>query len=174
MQTHYAKLCMASIGKMRNSAKNEEGFSDRLINAREDRNMTQQELAERSGVSLRSIADYELNKTKHGPRMAALEKLAAALGVSYLWLWKGTETPGARPDPGPWRQRAEKAERQVADLVRGMKALIEHVAPKGSCSALALNEDSGCPEARPLIRELHELAEKEARKAPQHKAPHAK
>jgi len=55
-------------------------FSDRLKDIREGKNLTQEELANLSGVSARSIQRYESGASR--PRVEAAEKLAKALNVS--------------------------------------------------------------------------------------------
>jgi transcriptional regulator with XRE-family HTH domain len=120
---------------MHNSAKKFESFSDRLVNTREEANMTQEQLAEKSGVSLRSIAGYELGDTPKGPRLEQLEKLARALGVDPWWLL-GRDVPklpgqirGESLPYGPtnWRDRALSAEKTLARLVSEMKRLVGEV-----------------------------------------------
>ena len=55
-------------------------FSERLKAIREDKGLTQQELSNRSGVSLRTIQNYESGA--YSPRFGAVDKLAEALEVS--------------------------------------------------------------------------------------------
>jgi len=55
-------------------------FSDRLKDIRERKNLTQEELANLSGISARSIQRYESGASR--PRVEATEKLAKALNVS--------------------------------------------------------------------------------------------
>ena len=55
-------------------------FSDRLKDIRERKNLTQEELANLSGVSARSIQRYESGASR--PRVEATEKIAKALNVS--------------------------------------------------------------------------------------------
>ena len=55
-------------------------FSERLKAIREDKGLTQQELSNRSGVSLRTTQNYESGA--YSPRFGAVDKLAEALEVS--------------------------------------------------------------------------------------------
>ena len=55
-------------------------FSDRLKDIRESKNLTQEELANLSGVSARSIQRYESGASR--PRVEATEKIAKAQNVS--------------------------------------------------------------------------------------------
>ena len=55
-------------------------FNERLKELREQRNLTQEQLAKASGVSSRMIQRYEYGVSR--PRLDAAEKLAKALNVS--------------------------------------------------------------------------------------------
>lgn len=55
-------------------------FSERLKTNRENRGLTQVQLAELSGVSARMIQNYEAGQ--HRPRIEIAEKLAAALNIT--------------------------------------------------------------------------------------------
>lgn len=68
-------------------------IGDRIKYARELRGLSQEELAERSGVSQTSITDVERGRSKM-PR--GLNKIAKALQVSVEWLMTGD---GMAPDP---------------------------------------------------------------------------
>ena len=59
-------------------------FSEKVKHARSELGLTQAELGEAAGVSLRTILDYE--KGKKVPRQSTLLKLAAALKVSSRFL----------------------------------------------------------------------------------------
>jgi transcriptional regulator with XRE-family HTH domain len=59
-------------------------FSDKVKTAREQVNLTQQQLADKIGVSKRTIASYE--STDARARSSTMRKLAAALNVSYDYL----------------------------------------------------------------------------------------
>lgn len=74
---------------------------DRLRKAREQRDLTQAQLAEVSSVSRASIANYEAGKTM---RKLQGKTLALALGVSYDWLKDGT----LPTDDGPLAQLVEQ------------------------------------------------------------------
>lgn len=69
-------------------------FRDKLIDARLAQNLSQAELAEKVGVSERSIYSYEEEGTS--PRKTTLGKIAEALNVSVEYLTDGDEaTPNA-------------------------------------------------------------------------------
>lgn len=59
-------------------------FSDKIKVSRELCNLTQQQLADKVGVSKRTIASYE--STDARARSSTMRKLAVALGVSYDYL----------------------------------------------------------------------------------------
>ena len=65
-------------------------FAAKLANARLTLNMSQFELAEKAGVSERSIVAYE--QTGARPRGGVLQKLAEALRVSVTYLTDENET----------------------------------------------------------------------------------
>jgi transcriptional regulator with XRE-family HTH domain len=65
-------------------------FGEKLINARITLNLSQTELAEKVGVSERSIYSYEQTGTL--PRTAVLKRLADALNVSVSYLMDEEET----------------------------------------------------------------------------------
>ena len=59
-------------------------FSDKIKVSRELCNLTQQQLADKVGVSKRTIASYE--STDARARSSTMRKLAMALGASYDYL----------------------------------------------------------------------------------------
>lgn len=65
-------------------------FGERLKLARADCGMTQQELAERSGVNRVTIANLERGDVD-SPRALTARRLAAALGIDTGWLMTGND-----------------------------------------------------------------------------------
>ncbi|MDR2568706.1 MAG: helix-turn-helix domain-containing protein [Oscillospiraceae bacterium] len=65
-------------------------FGDKLKNARITLNLSQTELADRAGISERSIYAYE--QTGAFPRRAVLQRLAEALNVTVAYLLDDEET----------------------------------------------------------------------------------
>lgn len=59
-------------------------FSDKIKLAREQESLTQQQLADKIGVSKRTIASYESANAR--ARSSTMRKLAAALNISYDYL----------------------------------------------------------------------------------------
>ncbi len=78
-------------------------FGDRLVGAREQMGWTQQELAKRLGVKLKTVRSWEEDLNE--PRANKLQMLAGILNVSIMWLISGegdgVDTPYEdRPLPG--------------------------------------------------------------------------
>lgn len=65
-------------------------FGEKVINARLALNLSQAELAEKAGMTERSIYNYE--QTSILPRNDALKRLAAALNVTVAYLMSDEET----------------------------------------------------------------------------------
>lgn len=65
-------------------------FGEKLLNARITLNLSQTELAEKIGVSERSIYSYEQTGTL--PRTAVIKRIATALNVSVSYLMDEDET----------------------------------------------------------------------------------
>ena len=66
-------------------------FSDRVRELREQAGLTQQELADRLGLTNRAIGAWEAGRAK--PRLDKLEQLASILGTSAYYLLNGEEPP---------------------------------------------------------------------------------
>ncbi|MBT0958624.1 helix-turn-helix domain-containing protein [Alphaproteobacteria bacterium KMM 3653] len=62
-------------------------FGDRVAAAREGVGLTQQELAKRLGVKLKTVHGWEDDLTE--PRANKLQMLSGVLGVSLMWLLSG-------------------------------------------------------------------------------------
>ena len=90
-------------------------FGDRLAGAREDAGMTQDQLARRLGVKLKSLERWENDHTF--PRANHLSMLAGLLNVSIPWLLSGE---GAGPNAP--REEADP-EVTIHDLLREVSAL---------------------------------------------------
>lgn len=81
------------------------GFGELLKNARTKAGLTQSDLAEKSGVPIGTIRDYE--QGKRDPMLSTARKLAVTLGVSLDALSEpGSNKPAAPAKPG----RPRKAE----------------------------------------------------------------
>ncbi len=62
-------------------------FGDRLALARESQNLTQDQLAERLGLRMQTIRNWESDRSE--PRANKLQMLAGFLNVSMIWLLTG-------------------------------------------------------------------------------------
>jgi transcriptional regulator with XRE-family HTH domain len=90
-------------------------FGDRLAGAREAAGLSQEDLAQRLGVRLTTLQNWEDDLAE--PRGNRLQMLAGMLNVSLTWLLTaegdGLSAPGALPQPLP-----VEAETALADLQR--------------------------------------------------------
>lgn len=102
-------------------------FSDKIKLARERAGLTQQQLADKVGVSKRTIASYE--STDAQARSATRRKLASALNVSYDYLSSDKITdPQYGIDKDPYVEQAQaqfgnKAGDEVRELLERNAAL---------------------------------------------------
>lgn len=102
-------------------------FSDKIKLARERAGLTQQQLADKVGVSKRTIASYE--STDAQARSSTRRKLASALNVSYDYLsFDDITDPLQGIDKDPYVEQARsqygsKAADEVAELLERNAAL---------------------------------------------------
>lgn len=89
-------------------------FNERLKTIREEKGLTQQQLSDRSGVSVRTIQNYESGS--YSPRFGIVDKLAEALGVT---------SPELLGQSG--MLVAEAAEQGGSKTAREMSKLVEEV-----------------------------------------------
>ena len=79
----------------------------RLFNARKARGITQQELADKIGMTKRMIANYE--GTSEGPTVERLSELAHALGVTVSYLLGESTQKNIEPEiPPALRKHVDK------------------------------------------------------------------
>jgi transcriptional regulator with XRE-family HTH domain len=92
----------------------------RLREVRERKLLTQQELADRSGLTQTTISAIEVGK--HEPRISTIRRLAAALGVEPEELVVGQEpAPASEPSTGELTyqiQRRTAVPRQTVRIIR--------------------------------------------------------
>jgi len=89
-------------------------FGDRVAGAREQAGMTQDQLARRLGVKLKTVQGWENDALE--PRANKLQMLAGMLNVSIVWLLTGE---GDGPDgPPPDRPASAEARQVMAELSR--------------------------------------------------------
>ena len=82
-------------------------FARKLARLRGEAGLSQTDLSFRSGVSVDSLRRWEQGRAT--PRVAAIAKLALALGVSVNVLVEGIEVeiPGSQPRKKPRKQRVK-------------------------------------------------------------------
>lgn len=90
-------------------------FGDRMVLAREALGMSQGELAQRMGVKLQTIRNWEEDRSE--PRANKLQLLAGMLNVSMVWMMTGS---GEAPSP-PADTADTSAEACLAEL-RSLRA----------------------------------------------------
>lgn len=90
-------------------------FGDRLAGAREAAGLTQEDLAQRLGVRLTTLQNWEEDLAE--PRGNRLQMLAGMLNVSLAWLLTAEGDGLADPDVTP-RALSGEAEAALAELQR--------------------------------------------------------
>ena len=63
-------------------------FAERIIEAREAKNLTVEQVAERASVTIKTLRQWEAGSTK--PRSNKLQMLSGVLGVTLTWLIDGS------------------------------------------------------------------------------------
>ena len=102
-------------------------FSEKIYQAREQKGWTQQELADKAGLSRRAIIKYEYNSAR--PRHDTLNRLASVLGVTTDYLIHDDLTdPTAKLETSPYVEMIQEKygtryAHEVADLLQRNTAL---------------------------------------------------
>lgn len=104
-------------------------FGERLAKAREDADLTQEEVAEKFGVGHATIAKWERNKAQPRDIFTVVARWSEITGVSEIWLMhgersemRGSSTRSKRKARGgerPGNARPGGATRPVFDLAAG-------------------------------------------------------
>jgi HTH-type transcriptional regulator, cell division transcriptional repressor len=102
-------------------------LGERISNARQSKNYSQQQLAELIGVKKSTIEKWELDKTP--PRANRLNQLAGVLGVPVIWLMGGSQTPPDIDHPSlnetmlieSKLETAEALIEQLSEVIRGIR-----------------------------------------------------
>ena len=141
----YAKDCTLSTVKCKIMH-----FSfDRLKLARERAGLTQKDLAEKSGVSMRSIAGWESGDGE--PSADKLRAICSTLHEPFASFYIEDETtPTLRDQPGEseldiWRRRAIQAEQTVHSLRTGLRSLLDSSSPAPQPPAAPVSSESPDP-----------------------------
>ncbi len=100
-------------------------FGDRLAGAREAAGLSQEDLAQRLGVRLTTLQNWEEDLAE--PRGNRLQMLAGMLNVSLRWLLtaEGDGLPDPEENPRPLAAEAEAALAELQHLRAGAIALAE-------------------------------------------------
>jgi len=103
-------------------------FGDRLAGAREAAGLTQEDLAQRLGVRLTTLQNWEEDLAE--PRGNRLQMLAGMLNVSLTWLLTAEGDGLQSPDvaPQPLTVEAEEALAELQRLRAGVIALADRLA----------------------------------------------
>lgn len=102
-------------------------FGNKVKEAREKLEISQQKLGDLVGISRRTIVDYEMGKKY--PKEASMRKLAKVLGVTEFYLANDTATdPNAGLDEEPYLQQAKdkfgkSGESELSKLLKQNEAL---------------------------------------------------
>jgi transcriptional regulator with XRE-family HTH domain len=99
-------------------------FGDRLAAAREKAGMSQEQLAKRLGVKLRTVEGWENDVSE--PRANRLNMLAGLLNVSIVWLITGEGEGVAAPE----EEAGSPDIREVLLEIRGVQTQIRSSAEK--------------------------------------------
>lgn len=88
-------------------------LGDRIAAGREALGFTQQQLAERLGVTLNTLEEWEFDQS--APRANRLQMLAGVLNVSLVWLMSGDGENGDQED--------EEQETDMEGMLRALRQL---------------------------------------------------
>ncbi len=112
-------------------------FGDRLRRLREAAGLTQEELAERSGLSRDAVSALERGRRRH-PQGQTIRALATALGLSDEEVRALRESTPLRPGGGP----APRMEEPPSSLPTPLTRLIGRQAELGAASSLFLDAEA--------------------------------
>lgn len=93
-------------------------FGERLANAREAANMTQDEMAGHLGVRVTTVKDWEAGEVD--PRANRLQMIASLLNVPLLWLLGGSQQV---PDYSEQGESRELLLRKIDEIARKINEL---------------------------------------------------
>lgn len=97
-------------------------FGDRLTGAREAAGLSQEELAQRLGVRLETLASWEDDMAD--PRANRLQMVAGMLNVSLMWLLTGE---GEGLDGPPEAREEAQDVRETVREIRAIRTVLEEL-----------------------------------------------
>ncbi|AOZ68801.1 transcriptional regulator [Rhodobacter xanthinilyticus] len=97
-------------------------FGDRLTGAREAAGLSQEELAQRLGVRLETLASWEDDMAD--PRANRLQMVAGMLNVSLMWLLTGE---GEGLDGPPEAREEAQDVRETVREIRAIRTVVEEL-----------------------------------------------
>ncbi len=97
-------------------------FGDRLTGAREAAGLSQEELAQRLGVRLETLASWEDDMAD--PRAHRLQMVAGMLNVSLMWLLTGE---GEGLDGPPEAREEAQDVRETVREIRAIRTVVEEL-----------------------------------------------
>ncbi|PIL17631.1 hypothetical protein P775_23940 [Puniceibacterium antarcticum] len=100
-------------------------FGDRVAAARETSGMTQEQLAKRLGVKLRSLQQWEDDVAE--PRANRLSMMAGMLNVSMVWLLTGEGDGVDSPEAEPMSADARQMLVDIRDIQTHMKQQLDRL-----------------------------------------------
>ncbi|HEX9859450.1 MAG TPA: helix-turn-helix transcriptional regulator [Paracoccaceae bacterium] len=116
-------------------------FGDRIAGARDAAGMTQEELARRLGVRLKTLQSWEDDLAE--PRANRLQMMAGMLNVSLKWLLTGEgDGVDAPATQGPLTEKARDALAELARMRGRMLALSQDMGHMEKQLRTLLREDA--------------------------------
>ncbi|MFD2442895.1 helix-turn-helix domain-containing protein [Bacillus sp. CGMCC 1.16607] len=112
-------------------------FAKRFKKLREDLGLTQEQIAEKLGVTRPTIAGYESEEKNRVPRKETLNMIANTFGVSTDWLLGNTNNPNLQnndkefqdfindPDLQRWYKELPKSEEEDLRKLKKMWEIIK-------------------------------------------------
>lgn len=100
-------------------------FGDRVAAAREELGLTQSQLANRLGVRLSTIENWESDRSE--PRANKLQMLAGILNVSIVWLLTGSGEGGVEHAPETESDAAAAVLAEIRSIRLAQTQLIERL-----------------------------------------------
>jgi len=115
-------------------------FGDRIAGAREQTGMSQEQLAKRLGVKLKTIINWEQDLSE--PRANKLQMMAGLLNVSIPWLLSGMGEGPSGPDEGELSSDVLDILTEIRDLKTQLSRSAERLGRLEKALRLRLKEEA--------------------------------